>query len=91
MDTKLKWVTLTDEIKSDKWRNLMFLKDGRSSMSGRTYPSEEMAKAGIDEWYNLCGDVAANSAAGKIRLINFQPIFLFPIEFSHAMQIPWKE
>jgi hypothetical protein len=81
-----------EPIRAPAWRNLYFLKDGRSFHGGFEYPTEKQAREAASE------SVASDQEQGKrfMRasgrrlkiLIRQPPIEFFYDEMSHTIQIP---
>lgn len=77
-------------IKSDKWINLIFLIDGRSHIGNFLYDTALQAKIQSDKMDCEMNDITN----GKLhRIVN--PItnchMYFWHEYSHTIQIPWRE
>jgi len=71
-----------EPIKAEAWKNIAFLKDGRSMIGVRTWPTEADARAA----QNM--REAQIQRHGKFR---FRGVDGFSARmYSHAIQIPWR-
>lgn len=69
-------------VKSDKWKNLTFLKDGTPVLGKMIHPSETAAKLASDEFIaSFEGDPECVSAKYNFKYK----------DYSHTIQIPWRD
>lgn len=72
-----------DEVKSDKWKNLVFTKNGASHIGVRTFNTEQEAK-------ELMDSIEKNLQEGIITGMKTSNARISAQEYSHAIQIPIK-
>ena len=80
-------------VEAKGWKNLVFLKDGRSYLGICVHPSRELAKTLSDE-YDAASDVKnkrAKTRGGRL-IINMLAGWKHPWDdYSHTIQIPWNQ
>lgn len=86
-ETNLDWMDAP--IKSDKWRNLCFVKDGSSYYGLCVHPTEEAAKKAIIDWEKECEQCVRNDPRPLHIELGDGSCYPFS-EYSHSIQIPWK-
>lgn len=80
-------VCVENEVKTSTWRNLLFMKDGRTVLGAHVFSTEEQAAEAAKEGaIYLASLVALNS---RFRIITKAGKHLYYCcEYSHSIQIP---
>lgn len=81
--SKPETIVYTDEVKSDKWRNLYFLKDGRTVLGSSIFKTEKDAELCFISTLDLA-ELSGGWASNGCITVPFK-------YFSHAIQMPVKE
>lgn len=93
---KLAW--MTGPIKSDKWKNLIFTKNGKMYLGILVWSSEKEAFEAMQEVLRfassvqLCGIPVLDGPVKCLRTSSgeYLPCILSS-EYSYSIQMPWKE
>lgn len=75
---------LDGPITSEGWKNVIFLRSGRSIVSESVWPSEDSARDAIAEWENRCASLYRIHGDGEIPTMGWRWS-----DYSHTIQIPW--
>jgi len=79
-----------DLSKVKAWKNLAFTTSGRSFLSKQTHQTEEAAKQVADTWVLKAHAICANGTLDVIDECTGEFLFVFPLDYSHTIQIPWN-
>lgn len=82
-----------EPIKADKWRNIFFLKSGKTVLGYNIHDSEEIAKKCMEEFV---AENEADISSGKYDEIEITcpdtgVVQYLWSDYSHALALPWRE
>lgn len=80
-----------DPVVADRWKNLVFRKDGSTILAREIHPSDRQAKELSDSWEAAMSRVTADGTL--LDIIDPSTgtfLFVFPTGYSHTIQIPWN-
>lgn len=79
-----------EKVDGKGWRNLVFLKNGKTHPGTKLWPTETAAKKSSDE-YDAEMDAKEAKRPGQWVRYNGDTLCYFWRDYSHTIQLPWRE
>ena len=79
-------------VEAPGWKNIIFLKSGKTFYGCNVHPSEQAARAVMKNWEEHMRRLYFQRPMGDYAIIDEQGNRLYMYsQYSHAIQIPWSE
>lgn len=88
MTTKLEEKTKVEPIVASAWKALTFLKDGRSTLSERTWPSENEAVEAIQSTADNVREWLKREARTKVMSPDSNKFKFYADEYHYSIPVP---